>query len=215
MRALVAVAAAALGCASLPEIPREFFEGPPLSERTQLDGDELVTLANGARVSHASRFEHDGGQYIAATSYVLVRGKAEDLWKAAENVESLHEWLPFNERTQVVARDGRTVVAEMAQGIDPFIAVYSLRVTRSGSMMRWELDRDRPHDIRDTWGFMMLQQHDASRSLLIVGLALDLGDGMVRNLLEPEIHKMMMWAVDNAANYLEGRATVGCAEPAY
>jgi hypothetical protein len=205
MRALAfTLLLAALGC-EMPNLA-PIVAAVPLAAQTELDADERAALANGIRVSHATRFERDGGKYIAAVSYVVATGRAEDLLATATDVKTLHDWLPFNVRTDIVGHDGDTTIVEMAQGFEPFVAVYSLRVKREGSVIRWQLDHDRPADIRDAWGFIHVRPYDERRSLLVVGLAIDLGDGIIRNVLENEIHRMLMWAVDDARSFLEGRA---------
>jgi hypothetical protein len=208
LMAIVALSLSSAGCSVLGEVrsaPTEGVEELLLEKR--LSEDEQQRLQAGERISHPSMFHYRGGKYIAGISYMLVEGRAERILEAAGEVTSMRAWLPFNRVTEVVGRDGDTRIVKMVQGFEePLQATLHLRVTRRGSVIHWQLDPELEHEVDDAWGYVLVRPYDARRSLMVVGLALDLGDGVVRQLLEKEVHQMLLWATDDARRHFEVQA---------
>ena len=185
--------------------------GPEGIEGRRLRADELAALDSGMRLSYPSVFWARGGKVISTLSYVTLGGPPESYEATLDEVTSIREWLPFNRSTEVVRKQGDLTVLRIAQGFDePLQARFSLLVRREGRVLRWELDPSRPHDIRDLWGYVALRPH-GEETLMIVAVSVDLGEGILRDVLEKEIHGMMGWAVEDARDYFFSRRRSDCA----
>jgi hypothetical protein len=65
------------------------------------------------------------------------------------------------------------------------------------------MDPRRPHDIDDVWGFLRVRRFRRGRSLVTVGVALDLGPGPVRWLFEERIRKIALETPRRVRDYVE------------
>jgi hypothetical protein len=214
---VIGFALCSAGCSVLGEVRKAPTEGQSelLVER-RLGGDEQRRLEAGERISHPSMFYRGNGKYVAGISYLLVEGRAERILEVANDVTSMHSWLPFNRVTEVVGHEGEARIVKVVQGFEePLQATLHLEVTRRGSVIQWRLVPELEHEVDDTWGYVLVRQYDARRSLMVIGLALDLGDGIVRRLLEKQIHEMLLWATDDARSYFQSqvRESDPCATP--
>jgi hypothetical protein len=95
---------------------------------------------------------------------------------------------------------------ELVQGGSFVDARYTVMLERADAeTIRFWLDPSQPHDIRDVWGFFRVQAAPGGRSLITVGAALDLGDGLSR-LFEDKIASMMLRAPYKIRDFVEPRA---------
>jgi hypothetical protein len=170
---------------------------------TPLTTRDAHELRNGQLVSHPMSFTHGDGKYIGAVTHVRALARPGLVLDRIYDIGSLPNWLPFNHRAEIVAGSGDDLVVEILQGVEPFLATFSVRVTRRDPVIRWELDPDRPHDIEDMWGFFTARPFGPGRSLLTTGIAFDLGSGVLR-MLEKEILSVIPDATMDARLHAEG-----------
>ncbi len=196
--AALCVSCANVGQIGLPRAP----EARARLLRPRFDAGELEALDRGQSVTHEVVFGYDGAKYIGAVSAVVVRASPETALRDMLRLTSVHHWLPFNHRAEVVEeRRGETVV-EVLQGVDPFLATFSVIIRPDDGVVHVELDHSRPHDIDDLWAFLAARRYDADRSLVTYGIALNMGDGALR-LLEKEVQGTFSWIIDDIRDYLE------------
>ena len=176
---------------------------PPEAPLTARDREELL---GGSMVSRPQRFEHAGGRYVGGVSYQVVDARPEIVLAALSDVTNWPRALPKTKSARLVdSVDGLTRV-ELVQGSKLINARYAVVIERADAeTIRFWLDPSRPHDIRDVWGFFRVQAFPGGRSLITVGAALDLGDGIARALFEDKIARMMLHAPRKIRSFIEPR----------
>lgn len=176
-------------------------EPPPLSKR------ERAALDAGVMVSRALRFAQHGGSYVGGVSYQVVDARPELVLSALSDVNNWPEALPRTKSARLLeSRDGLSRV-ELVQGGSFVDARYTVVLDRADAeTIRFWLDPSAPHDIRDVWGFFRVKALPGGRSLISVGAALDLGDGLTRMLFEDKIASMLLHAPRKIRQFVEPRA---------
>jgi hypothetical protein len=176
---------------------------------------EQKALEAGVLVSRALRFAQAGGSYVGGVSYQVVDVAPELVLAALSDVANWPEALPRTKSAQLLAaRDGLTRV-ELVQGGSLLEARYTVVLDRAdGETIRFWLDPSRPHDIRDVWGFFRVRALPGGRSLVTVGAALDLGDGLARLLFEDKIASVLLRAPRKIRQFVEPRALALSSTPA-
>jgi len=170
---------------------------------------ERRALDAGALVSRALKFGQGGGSYVGGVSYQVIDVKPELVLAALSDVANWPEALPRTKSARLVAaaeRDGLARV-ELVQGGAFAEARYTVVLDKADAeTIRFWLDPSRPHDIRDVWGFFRVKRLPGGRSLVTVGAALDLGEGLARMLFEDKIAKMLLRAPTKIREFVEPRA---------
>lgn len=157
-------------------------------------------------VSRALSFEQGDGHYVGGVSYQVVDARPELVLAALSDVANWPEALPRTKSARLVdSSDGLSRV-ELVQGSALVDARYTVVLERADSeTIRFWLDSSHPHDISDVWGFFRVKALPGGRSLITVGAALDLGDGLTR-LFEDRIARMMLRAPRQIRDFVEPRA---------
>jgi hypothetical protein len=168
---------------------------------------EREALGAGTMVSRALRFDDDGGHYVGGVSYQVVDARPELVLSALSDVSNWPEALPRTKSARLLdSADGLSRV-ELVQGSSLVDGRYTVVLDRADAeTIRFWLDPSHPHDIRDVWGFFRVQSLPGGRSLITVGAALDLGDGITKLLFEDRIAKMMLRAPQQIRAFVEPRA---------
>ncbi len=174
---------------------------------------EREALNAGSMVSRALRFEHGGGHYVGGVSYQVVDARPELVLSALSDVTNWPEALPRTKSARLLdSADGVSRV-ELVQGSALVDARYTVVLERAdGETIRFWLDSSQPHDISDVWGFFRVRAMPGGRSLITVGAALDLGDGLTR-LFEDRIAGMMLRAPRQIRDFVQPRALALAGSP--
>jgi len=184
------------------------FAAPALAEPPRpLDSHELEALRAGYRVERPLAFDSGRGNYVGGVSYQLVRAEPEEVLSALESVASLPALLPRTRSARLLGFEAGRARVELTQGPSPFTATYTIQLERArdSNELRFWLDPRAPRDIRDVWGFFRAEPHGKGRTLVTVGVALDLGPGLVRSLFESRIQRLMLGAVTQIRDFVEPR----------
>lgn len=172
-----------------------------------LSAHERDVLVAGSMVSRPLRFTSQDGQYVGGVSYQLVEARPEVVLSALSDVNNWPEALPRTKSARLLDSKAGVSRVELVQGSSFVDARYSVMLERAdGDTIRFWLDPSQPHDIRDVWGFFRVQAFPGGRSLITVGAALDLGDGLARALFEDKIARMMLHAPRSIRAFVEPRA---------
>jgi hypothetical protein len=174
--------------------------------RPSLTAGERDALHAGRMVSRPLSFEQSGGHYVGGVSYQVVDAQPELVLAALSDVTNWPEALPRTKSARLVdSVDGLSRV-ELVQGGTFLDARYTVVLERvDAETIRFWLDPSQPHDIRDVWGFFRIKPMSGGRSLITVGAALDLGDGLPR-LFEDKIAGMMLRAPLKIRDFVQPRA---------
>lgn len=180
---------------------------PAPEPHARLSQGERRALDGGVLVSRALRFAHDGGSYVGGVSYQVVDARPELVLSALSDVTNWPEALPRTKSARLVDERGGLPRVELVQGGSLVEARYTVVIERAeADTIRFWLDPSRPHDIRDVWGFFRVKPLPGGRSLITVGAALDLGDGLTRMLFEDKIAKLLLRAPTKIREFVEPRA---------
>jgi hypothetical protein len=154
------------------------------------------------------RMRRHGGSYVGGLSYQLVRASVPELITALLTVDQLPQLLPRTKRARLVDSSGGRARVELVQGNSLVEATYTVYLERDADppVVRFWLDPSRPHDIRDVWGYFRVQPFGATRSMVTVAVALDVGDGLVRWLFEDRIQRVILDTPRHIRDFLEPRA---------
>ena len=205
--ALAACLLGASACASAPAQP----QAPETAARTlpvaghELSGDERARLERGESVNRPMQFDREGGTYTGGVSYQLVEAAPSDVLGALEDCETLAEMLPRTQRVVPIGPSAPPDRLELTQGNDFVSATYTVALERDreAGTVRFRLDRSRPHDIDDVWGYFNVRSYDKRRSLISVAVALDVGSGLVRMLFERRIQQVILSTPDQMRRVIE------------
>jgi hypothetical protein len=162
-----------------------------------LEQQEL--LRSGHTVEHAVDFKRHGRSYIGGVSYLLVNAEPRHVFEVLNNLPTLREVLPRTRRTDVIDRRDGSVRVEIEMGNNVVSTTYTVffaleppGAAGQGHMVRFWLDPSRPHGIADVWGFFRATPFDDGRTLVAVGAAVDLGQGLIRMLFETKIQRSIL-----------------------
>jgi hypothetical protein len=208
-------AAGTLWACLLALLPAPLRAETPSQPSPALSKREQSSLEAGVLVSRALRFAQAGGSYVGGVSYQVVEVAPELVLAALSDVANWPEALPRTKSARLLPeRDGLTRV-ELVQGGSLLEARYTVVLDRAdGETIRFWLDPSQPHDIRDVWGFFRVKALPGGRSLVTVGAALDLGDGLARLLFEDKIASMLLRAPRSIRQFVQPRALALSGVPA-
>jgi hypothetical protein len=199
--------AGALLCAFLLALPGSVASAAPAIDVPALSRHEREALVAGSMVSRPLRFASADGKYVGGVSYQLVDARPEVVLSALSDVTNWPEALPRTKSARLLDSQAGVSRVELVQGGSFVDARYAVMLERAdGDTIRFWLDPSQPHDIKDVWGFFRVQAFPGGRSLITVGAALDLGDGLARALFEDKIARMMLHAPRNIRAFVEPRA---------
>jgi hypothetical protein len=180
----------------------------PDSSKRGFSAGERARLEAGAMVSRSLRFESERGRYVGGVSYQVVDARPELVMAALADVSNWPAALPRTKSARLVGSADGVSRIELVQGSSLVDARYTVLLDRSadGETIRFWLDPAEPHDIVDVWGYFRVKPIPGGRSLITVGAALDLGDGLTRLLFEDKIAGMMLRAPSQIRAFVEPRA---------
>ena len=171
-------------------------------------GVEVATpLALGETVVYPKTVDNDERRYVGGVTYTIVPASAEEVGRLLEDVSAYTQVLPATKSVRLVGRSGPEFWVELRQGNRLFDSKITLVFRREpdGKTVRFWLDTSRPHAIEDAWGFFRVEPLDdvgtGPRVLLTYGALLDLGPGIVRELFEEKLRRLMLSVPQRVAAY--------------
>lgn len=171
-----------------------------------LTAGEQGALHAGRMVSRPLSFEQAGGRYVGGVSYQVVDAEPEVVLAALSDVANWPDALPRTKSARLLDSANGLSRVELVQGGSFLDARYTVMLERADTeTIRFWMDPSEPHDIRDVWGFFRVKALPGGRSLITVGAALDLGDGLPR-LFEDKVARMMLRAPRQIRDFVQPRA---------
>ncbi len=179
------------------QVDADGIQGLDATERTQLQRGEIVLRRVFRRLGERKLF---GG-----ASWQVVDRPLEEVWAALLDVEHYGKMLPQVHRARLVARDGKTRIVRIEHGNSWLHVRYHVRMTPRSERheMLFQLDPNRPSDLRAAWGFIRLTPWDAGRTLVSFGAMADMGSGLISGALRPLVHEWMLKVPWTLKKYLE------------
>jgi hypothetical protein len=137
----------------------------------------------------------------------LVKAPPEIVLAELATVDNLPRMLPFTLAARVVERSSEGTFVELTQGKAPFVGSYTVHLVRERGQLSFWLDRGRPSNVDDLWGYFRVQPFEEGSTLLTVAVALDLGPGVTRWLFEDRIQRVVLSTPGKIRHFVEQRAS--------
>lgn len=177
-----AACALALGASALAqESGGAFTEG----ERAQLLAGELVRRDISRR---------EGGSHLfGGASWQRVRAPIERVWQTVVDPRAYVRLIPSLDQVRVVEERGDTRVVYMHHSYAIASTSYHavMRLDHERHEMRFDLDRSRPHDVREGRGFLALSSYRGD-TIVAWGMLADVGAGVVQQVFGPFLNQWLL-----------------------
>jgi hypothetical protein len=200
-RWLACLLAVALAVAPLPAARAQSTE--PLS------APEAARLGHGETIERTQDVDRDRKHYVGGVTYTIVEATPSELETIFYDVSAYQTILPHTLSARLFARIDDDLFVEVRQGNALVQGSYTIRLRRSADHreVRFWLDRERPHDIEDAWGFFRIEPlasltPGVPRTLVTYGILLDIGPGIVRALFESKIRDAMLSVPQRLRSYV-------------
>lgn len=193
----------------------------PSARADVLSEAESIRLARGETVIREHTWEPGrSARFVGGVTYTIVDAGAAEIVALFDDINAYRRVLPRTKQARLVSVEpnGDRLV-DLVQGTALVEAEYTLRVRpdapsastpRTGRQVRFWLERSRPHDIDDAWGFFRIEPFtDVSgmpRVLLTYAILVDIGPGIVRDLFEEKVRSALLSVPQLLRRYVaEGR----------
>jgi hypothetical protein len=170
------------------------------------ESDRLLRGDTVARTQQVLRGEH---RYVGGVAYTIVDAGLDDLASLLDDVRSWRRFLPKTRDAQQVGSAGADPLVEITHGSPLVKVAYTLRVRRDGNVVRFWMDRSRPHDIDDAWGFFRAEPMPDGRTLLTYGILIDMGNGLLRDMFEDRVQELALEVPDRVRHVVLQRIARG------
>ena len=187
---------------------------PRLPVPRPLSRSERDRVAQGWTVSRPFEFEHSGQSYVGGVAYQAMRADPAEIIETLVDVQQLPAALPLTLRARLLEVDSDGFLVELVQGNAWVQVCYAVRMEPSAdNVVRFWLDKQRPHDIADAWGYFKVTDFLDRRSLVTVALAVDIGSGLARLFLEKRVQRVALSAPSHLRKYFEPRSESNAIAP--
>ena len=176
-----------------------------------LTSDELRRIEEGWTVARPFEFHVAGQTYVGGVAFQIIEAKQDDVLSALLDVNQIPSALPLTHRAKLVSRSSaEDLLVEVVQGNSLVKARYSVRLTKvAGHAIRFSMDPERPHDIKDARGYFTATPYSDRHTLVTVAVGIDLGHGLARSMLKRHVQKAALSAPAHLRRYVEPRAHGG------
>ena len=184
---LTAACAGAAGDGAALQARSAASEAPPVSSERRL-------LEAGAVVTRPLDFERDGSHYVGGIATGLVPATPERVLAAMHDIAALKTMLPNTKYVALVDTEGASRRIELLQGSSFVEAKYTVELSPDGrpGELGFKLDRSRPHDIDDVYGYFKVERFDDEHSVVTVAAAVDVGSGLTILLFGKKVQDVIL-----------------------
>jgi hypothetical protein len=182
-----------------------------------LTSEEMRRIDEGWTVARPFEFNVKEHSYVGGVAFQIVEASTDEVLSALLDVNQLPHALPLTHRATLVSRsDADDLTVEVVQGNALAKARYSVRLTRVGEhAIRFSMDPNRPHDIRDARGYFTATPFTARHTLVTVAVGIDLGQGFGRSMFRRQVQKVALSAPAHLRRYVEPRAAANASVVAW
>lgn len=173
-----------------------------------LTADEYARLAHGEVVSRPRLADVGTSRFIGGVSYVVVRGSPEGIQKLLRDPKSYGSLVPRLKQAALVGENEGDKYLRILHSL--FGASYTVRVHEEPHEFQFWVDKLKPHDVDDAWGYLHYQPvsevpglglgesfalgsgsqlaHGCDQRLLVTyAIMIRLGPGIVRELFSERL----------------------------
>lgn len=159
-----------------------------------LENVERALLANGQIITKPVQFERGSMKYVGGSATGLVPATPERVFQAIQDPEALLAMLPKTKRVTLVDSGSSSRRLELLQGNSFVNATYTVKLVPSEhpGELTFQMDRSRPHDIDDVYGYFKVERFDDKRSLVTVAAAVDVGSDFTNLLFGKRVQDVIL-----------------------
>jgi len=157
-----------------------------------LAADETARLLHGETVSRPQELQRGTQRFVGGVTYAVIDATPRDLDAVLTNVDAWRRFLPKTRDARRVGSAGDDALVQITHGSALVQVAYTLRVHHDARGVRFWMDRGRPHDIQDVWGFFRTEAMPDGRTLVSYGILIDMGDGILRDMFEPRVQQLAL-----------------------
>jgi hypothetical protein len=163
-------------------------------EAAPLENVERALLANGQIITKPVQFERGSSKYVGGLASGLVPATPERVFQAIQEPDALLAMLPKTKRVTLVDTDASSKRLELLQGNSFVDATYTVKLVPSDKPgeLTFQMDRSRPHDIDDVYGYFKVERFDDKRSLVTVAAAVDVGSDFTNLLFGKRVQEVIL-----------------------
>jgi hypothetical protein len=157
-----------------------------------LAAQETVRLLHGDAVSRPQELQRGTHRYVGGVTYAVIDATPRDLDAVLTNVDAWRRFLPKTRDARRVGTADDDALVQITHGSALVQVAYTLRVHHDARGVRFWMDRGRPHDIEDVWGYFRTEAMPDGRTLVSYGILVDMGDGILRDMFEPRMQQLAL-----------------------
>lgn len=156
--------------------------------------EERRALRAGRLVRRPRQHRRGGFRYIGGTSWQRVRAPRRDVWAVVLDVRNYPQLIPAVSEARVVQDRGARRLLFLSHRMSLAQVSYFAwaEVDATSRTIRFELDRSRPHDVRDGRGFLTVDAYGAEASIVTWGVMADPGVGVLTGLIGPSLQDWIL-----------------------
>jgi len=183
--------------------------GSSVARADGLTAWEAGRLLRGDTVARAQAIQRGDRRYVGGVTYTILDAGVDDLASLLDDFRSWRRFLPKTRDAQRVGALGEDPLVEITHGSPLVKVAYTLRVHRSGNLVRFWMDPSRPHDIEDAWGFFRAEPLPNGRTLMTYGILIDMGSGLLRDMFEGRVRELALEVPDHVRDVVLQRIARG------
>jgi carbon monoxide dehydrogenase subunit G len=155
---------------------------------------ERQRLETGAVVTRPLDFDRNGSHYVGGIARGVVHATPDRVLAAIHDMAALKKMLPNTKQVALVDSEGSSRRIELLQGSSIVEAKYTVKMSPDGrpGELGFKLDRSRPHDIDDVYGYFKVERFDDERSVVTVAAAVDVGSGLTNLLFGKKVQDVIL-----------------------
>jgi hypothetical protein len=159
-----------------------------------LENVERALLASGQVITKPVQFERGSSTYVGGLASGLVPASPERVFQAIQEPDALLAMLPKTKRVTLVEATTNSRRLELLQGNSFVDATYTVKLVPSDKPgeLTFQMDRSRPHDIDDVYGYFKVERFDDKRSLVTVAAAVDVGSDFTNLLFGKRVQEVIL-----------------------
>jgi len=173
----------------------------PLStaERVQLEAGEIVRRPENQ--------QRGGMRLIGGASFQVIDLPQAAIWRALSDPQSYRHMLPQVASSEQVSQQAstRTIRIRHHRGVVDVSYCLDMTFQARDGLVLFQLNENRPHDIRAGWGYIRVHPWSEGRTLVSFGVLVDVGSGLVAGLARPTFQEWLLKIPLTMKWYVEGQ----------
>jgi len=176
------------------------------NSRSEFSREERRALEAGELVQRPMEKRRGDLRLIGGTSYQLISAPAHVVWQALLDTPHYPRMMPevLEARLVETKSSQRTVFMRQGrEGISERTYYLKVNVDAARQEIGFQMDKDRPHDLRAAWGFYQVRPYGQS-TLLVYGIMADIGSGLLSSMFRGTFHEWMLRTPWMMKRFIEG-----------